>query len=122
LLDATLERIFSFFPLLAPIPRELIQHSDFLFLTKHGTPFTDRGMHSLLTRTVALRTGKRFYPHMIRTVWATEFLEDNPGDFTTAATMLGDKVATVMQSYYSILDKPQQAIASAWHRSKRRAG
>jgi hypothetical protein len=32
LLDATLERIFSFFPLLAPIPRELIQHSDFLTL------------------------------------------------------------------------------------------
>ena len=29
LLDATLERIFSFFPLLSPIPRELIQHSDF---------------------------------------------------------------------------------------------
>src|SRR4029434_10496245 len=29
LLDATLERIFSFFPLLSPIPRELIQHRDF---------------------------------------------------------------------------------------------
>ena len=29
LLDATLERIFSIFPLLSPIPRELIQHSDF---------------------------------------------------------------------------------------------
>src|SRR5262252_2618170 len=30
LLDATIERIFSIFPLLSPIPRELIQHSDFL--------------------------------------------------------------------------------------------
>ena len=29
LLDATIERIFSIFPLLSPIPRELIQHSDF---------------------------------------------------------------------------------------------
>ena len=29
-LDAPLERIFSFFPLLSPIPRELIQHSNFL--------------------------------------------------------------------------------------------
>src|SRR4029077_3053420 len=28
-LDAPLERIFSFFPLLSPIPRELIQHSNF---------------------------------------------------------------------------------------------
>jgi hypothetical protein len=30
--DAPLERIFSFFPLLSPIPRELIQHSDFIDL------------------------------------------------------------------------------------------
>src|SRR5215475_3133251 len=32
LLDASLERIFSFFLLLSPIPRELIQHSNFLVL------------------------------------------------------------------------------------------
>src|SRR5215831_1494740 len=36
LLDTTIERIFSIFPLLSPIPRELIQHSDFPHVDASG--------------------------------------------------------------------------------------
>ena len=26
-----------------------------------------------------MRTGQRFYPHLIRTIWATEYLDSDPG-------------------------------------------
>ena len=44
-----------------------------------------------------MRTGKRFYPHLIRTIWATEFLEEKQ-DYAVAATMLGDTLAVVMKT------------------------
>ena len=42
-----------------------------------------------------MRTGKRFYPHIVRTMWATEYLKETQ-DFQTAATMLGDQLRTVI--------------------------
>ena len=51
-----------------------------------------------------MHTGQRFYPHLIRTIWATEYLEKTQ-DFTTAATMLGDTLAVVMKTYYDIVHK-----------------
>ena len=60
-----------------------------------------------------MRTGQRFYPHLIRTIWASEYLPAT-GDFTTAATMLGDTLAVVMKTYYDIVHKDQHAKASAF--------
>ena len=59
---------------------------------------------------VALRTGQQFYPHLIRTIWATEYIEKKR-DFTGAAYMLGDNVATVLRAYQDILGKDQHAKA-----------
>jgi len=47
---------------------------------------------------VGMRTGVRFHPHMIRTIWASECLEATK-DVTLAATMLGDTPAIVMKTY-----------------------
>ena len=88
--------------------------SPFLFLTQKGTPYTQRALHTELSETVAMRTGKRFYPHLIRTIWATEYLTDDAPDWTTAAVMLGDKVATVMASYHDLVDEPHHAKAKAF--------
>ena len=58
--------------------------SPHLFLTYRGNPFTQRSLDGELSSAVVRRTGQRFYPHLIRTIWATEYLEKTQ-DFATAA-------------------------------------
>src|SRR5690348_4701597 len=43
-------------------------------------------------------TGIAMNPHMIRTVWATEYIKSTK-NFIDAAYMLGDRVETVLHSY-----------------------
>ena len=83
------------------------------FLTWRGNPFSQHALHKELAWDVTMRTGQRFYPHLIRTIWATEFLEKTQ-DFTVAATMLGDSEAVVMRTYYDVVRKDQFAKAKAF--------
>ena len=87
--------------------------STLLFLSCRGKPFSQLTLQLELSCAVAMRTGQRFYPHLIRTIWATEYLEATQ-DITTAATMLGDTVAVVMKTYYDIVHKDHHAKASAF--------
>jgi hypothetical protein len=79
-----------------------------LFLTQNGRPYSTRGLHQELADAVGLVTGQRFFPHMIRTIWATECLEKER-DLTLAATMLGDTVKTVLTEYHDVLTKDVHA-------------
>ena len=88
--------------------------SPLLFLTRYGRPFTQKSLGQELSAAVQMRIpGKRWYPHLIRTTWATEYLTATQ-DFTTAASMLGDTVAVVMQTYYDIVHKDHHAKAKAF--------
>ena len=89
------------------------QASQFVFLSSRGAPYTMRSLHQDLAYIVALHTGQRFYPHLIRTIWATQHLKAT-GDFTTAATMLGDTLQVVMKTYYDIVHQDQHAKAAAF--------
>jgi integrase len=95
--------------------------SPFLFLSSRGAPYTMRSLHQDLAYIVALHTGQRFYPHLIRTIWATEYLKAT-GDFTTAATMLGDTLVVVMRTYYDIVHEDQHAKANAFLSTALRTG
>jgi hypothetical protein len=97
------------------------QASASCFLTRFGRPFTQHTLWQELSEIVALHTGQRFYPHLIRTIWATEYLTAT-GDFTTAATMLGDNVQTVMKTYYDVVHKDQHAKAKAFLATALHAG
>jgi hypothetical protein len=77
------------------------QHDQHVFLTKNGVPYQYRSLEMALRCDFLQRTGKRFYPHLIRTIWATEFIQ-RTGDFTTAAFMLNDRVETVLARYQEI--------------------
>ena len=70
---------------------------------------------------VSRHTGQRFYPHLIRTIWATECLEKTQ-NFTIAATMLGDTLQVVMKTYYDIVHKDQHAKAAAFLSEALRTG
>jgi hypothetical protein len=87
--------------------------SPFLFLTQYGNAYTAQDLRIELAYVVALHTGQRFYPHLIRTIWATEYLEKTQ-DYATAATMLGDTLTVVMQTYYDIIHKDHHSRAKAF--------
>jgi hypothetical protein len=95
--------------------------STLCFLTRYGHPFSDQALWQELATVVARHTGKRFYPHLIRTIWATEFLKKT-GDFTTAAVMLGDTLSVVMKTYYYVVYKERHAKAKAFLASALHAG
>jgi hypothetical protein len=86
------------------------QEAPWVFLTIQGKAFTSRTLGGELKEEVAMRTGVRFYPHLIRTIWATEYLEATQ-NFAVAATMLGDTIGMVMKTYYDIVNKDQHAKA-----------
>lgn len=52
-------------------------------------------------------------PHMIRTVWATEYIKSTK-NFIDAAYMLGDRVETVLHSYANLLDEDCGKRANSW--------
>ena len=97
------------------------QASPFVFLTQRGKPHISKTLHGDLSDAVAMRTGKRFYPHIVRTMWATEYLKETQ-DFQTAATMLGDQLRTVIATYYDVVHKEQIPKASAFLDKKLRTG
>ena len=84
-----------------------------LFRTKRGNPYTSGALRTELSTLVLRRSNnKRFYPHLIRTIWATEYLTNNPGDYDGAAAMLGDTVQMVLKRYYELQVKDAHARAS----------
>jgi hypothetical protein len=87
-----------------------------VFLTQQGTAYGQDQLWLSTTNIVYRYTGQHWYPHIIRTVWATEWIR-NGGDFMKAAIMLNDTLETVIKNYahlreenvaeevFSILDK-----------------
>jgi hypothetical protein len=84
--------------------------STFCFLNQNGNPYNLQTLRHELAYIVARHTGQRFYPHLIRTIWATEYLTATQ-DFTTAATMLGDTLPVVMKTYYDVVHRDQHKKA-----------
>jgi len=95
--------------------------SPFLFLsTLTGGPYKPNGLRAEISATVALHTGKRFYPHLIRTIWATEYLlstpppGEPPPSYATAGMLLGDTTAMVIKAYQHLADKDHHARARSF--------
>lgn len=94
--------------------RPLIPRADtavHLFLTKNGNPYTRSQLRRELTHAVYQYTGRRVYPHLVRTIRATRCIKTRK-EFTTAAYGLGDTEATVQKYYQELLDEEHQQDAS----------
>jgi hypothetical protein len=87
--------------------------STLLFLTRSGKPFTKQSLGTELSYIVSRHTGQRFFPHLVRTIWATEYIKKSQ-DFATAAVMLGDTLKVVLATYFDILPKDHHAKSSAF--------
>jgi len=77
-----------------------------VFLNRDGNPWIrNTGLHASARLHIHRYLGKHFHPHMIRTVWATEWIKNTHGDFYTAAVMLNDKLETVIANYSELLEE-----------------
>jgi len=82
-------------PVLVRKGRDSGQH---VFLNRFGKPYNMIAMRNSVVSLVYLYTEKKLHPHLIRTIWATEYIKKT-GDLYRAAVMLNDKLETVVANY-----------------------
>jgi hypothetical protein len=85
----------------------------YVFLNSQGNQFRLDRLLKLTQHTIFAYTGRHWYPHMIRTTWATEYIKQT-GDFYGAAIMLNDKLETVIQTYAYLRDENVAEKAYRW--------
>jgi len=86
---------------------------EFVFLNSVGIPLTTPQVTSAFESATYRFTGIAMNPHMVRTIWATEYIKATR-NFIDAAYMLGDTVETVLKSYAKLLDEDCEKRAKAW--------
>ena len=74
-----------------------------VFLNRFGRPYNAKTLRDTTKKLVYRYIGKHWHPHMIRTVWATEWIRGG-GDFFKAAIMLNDTLETVIANYAHLRD------------------
>jgi hypothetical protein len=104
------------------LPNSQDGESPYVFLTQDGNPHTTRGLWQELSTAVHMHTGTYWHPHAVRHSYATEYLESEGADFTTAAVMLGDTVQSVLRSYQVPDPALHHGRGSAWTHKQRRTG
>ena len=86
---------------------------EYVFLNYAGAPLTVQKMIWAFESATYRFTGVAMNPHMVRTIWATEYIKSTR-NFIDAAYMLGDTVETVLNSYAKLLDQDCEERAKAW--------
>jgi len=102
-------------------PRLATAGEEHVFLNSKGHPFTA----NRLTGAVAVST-MRFArvgvtPHIIRDVFATEYLKQHPGDAAGVAKRLGNTIAVVYRHYAHLLDQEADTRADSFLQGALRA-
>jgi len=84
--------------------------SEFVFLSRMGEQLSQVALYKQIAKAAYEYTGQATNPHLIRHIWATEFITATQ-NFTTMAVMLGDELETVLRRYAHLrtLDAGQQA-------------
>lgn len=89
------------------------QGQEFLFVDTKGHPLDEEKVWRAITSTTYKFTGVAVYPHLIRTIWATEYIKSTK-NYIDAAYMLGDTVETVLARYAKLLDEDCGKRANDW--------
>jgi hypothetical protein len=98
--------------------RPLIPNADrnpLVFLSQIGTGLKRNTIWMRLAHTVYAFSGKRIYPHLLRTMWTDQYLLASNGDVDTAAYWLNDTPATVLEHYHELVGERQIAKAYAFN-------
>ena len=84
--------------LLLPTRNKPETTSSYVFLSRSHRPYSVDSLNAIIKRRIYAYTKKALHPHMIRTIWATEYIRKT-GDFYDAAYMLNDRLETVIAQY-----------------------
>jgi hypothetical protein len=103
---------------LAPeVPNELpkIIGQEYFFLNSFGAPIDVNQMINLISRLTYRYVKVAMNPHMIRSIWATEYLKKHGmNGVATCAYMLNDAINTILNAYADLLTPDCEAAASSW--------
>lgn len=88
-----------------------------VFMTMKGQPLTTSALAAQLGRITWKFTGIALHPHLIRDIWATEYIKATR-DIAGAAYMLGDTVQIVLKHYAHLLDAEAEQRATSWLKSQ----
>jgi hypothetical protein len=88
-------------------------HSPYVFLLKNGEPFKGFSLRSAIERMTWKYAGVTVNPHMIRDIWATEYIKSTR-DIAGAAYMLGNTVQIILRHYAHLLDAEVEQRATTW--------
>jgi hypothetical protein len=86
---------------------------EFVFLNTRGGPLTAMRVNEAFQHATYKFSGIAVNVHMIRTIWATEYIKATK-NFVDAAYMLGDTVETVLKNYAKLLDSDCGKRPSEW--------
>jgi hypothetical protein len=86
---------------------------EFVFLNLRGGPLSGKQVTDSFQSATYRLTGIAVNPHMVPTIWATEYINATR-NLIDAAYMLGDTVETVLKSYAKLLDQDCGKRASEW--------
>jgi hypothetical protein len=84
-----------------------------VFLNRFRRPFSRDRLATTMKGHVYSFTGRLWHPHLIRTIWATEWIQSS-GDFMTAAIMLNDRLETVIANYSHLREENVAEKAYEW--------
>jgi Phage integrase family len=88
-----------------------------VFINTLGRPFSAQACRRVIGKTTWKFTGIAVNPHMIRDIFATEYIKATK-DIAGAAYMLGNTVAVVMKHYAHLLDADAERQARTWLQSQ----
>jgi hypothetical protein len=86
---------------------------EFVFVNYDGRPLSSKQVSWLFKTATYKFTGVAVNPHMIRSIYATEYIKAT-NNFVDAAFMLGDTVKTVLDSYAKLFDEECGKRANEW--------
>jgi hypothetical protein len=98
-----------------PGERPKIVDQEYFFLNSLGAPFTSDRIRDLISNLTYKYVKIAMSPHIIRSVWATEFLKKKGMEgVATCAYMLNDTIQTILNTYADLLTPDCEAAASSW--------
>jgi hypothetical protein len=88
----------------------------YVFPTRLGAMFSGPMLRDQVGTLLYAYTGKRFYPHLARTLWVDRYLLAT-GDISTAAFMLGDSVQMMLRRYHELRGADHTAKAFSFNQA-----
>ncbi len=92
-----------------------------VLLNRFGRPYTVATLRAKVKYTVYRYTGKALHPHLIRTIWTTEYIQQT-GDLYGAAIMLNDRLETVVKQYSHLTEQGIAEKIDRWIHTQSRHG